>query len=264
MEKRIEDLNLEDDFLFSRVMSDEEICRIVLEKLLNISIKKIVLPEQQKTIDLLLDSKGVWLDIYVNDDVGTIYNCEMQRGKRGQLPKRSRYYQGNIDLDSISKGEPYTSLRRSYIIFICTFDPFTEGRHIYTFQNTCLESPGLLLGDEATKLFFNTKGTIDDIDEEMKEFLTYIENTTDTFAQQAKSSLVKKIHQRVIYVKQSKEMEAEYMTLLQRDRENIEQGERKMAALTELLLDQKRTDDLKRAIRDTAYREQLYKQFNIL
>ena len=31
MEKRIEDLNLEDDFLFSRVMSDEEICRIVLE-----------------------------------------------------------------------------------------------------------------------------------------------------------------------------------------------------------------------------------------
>lgn len=200
MEKRIEDLNLEDDFLFSRVMSDEEICRIVL--------------------------------------------------------------------DSISKGEPYTSLRRSYIIFICTFDPFTEGRHIYTFQNTCLESPGLLLGDEATKLFLNTKGTIDDIDEEMKEFLTYIENTTDIFAQQAKSSLVKKIHQRVIYVKQSKEMEAEYMTLLQRDRENIEQGieqgERKMAALTELLLDQKRTDDLKRAIRDTAYREQLYKQFNIL
>ena len=90
MEKRIEDLNLEDDFLFSRVMSDEEICRIVLEKLLNISIKKIVLPEQQKTIDLLLDSKGVRLDIYVNDDVGTIYNCEMQRGKRGQLPKRSR------------------------------------------------------------------------------------------------------------------------------------------------------------------------------
>ena len=97
----------------------------------------------------------------------------------------------------------------------------------------------------------------------MKELLTYIENTTDTFAQQAKSSLVKKIHQRVIDVKQSKEMEAEYMTLMQRDRENIEQGERRMAALTELLLDQKRTDDLKRAIKDEDYREQLYRHFNI-
>ena len=80
MEKRMEDLNLEDDFLFSRVMCDEEICRCVLEKILNISIRKIVLPEQQKTIDLLPDSKGVRLDIYVNDDIGTIYNCEMQRG----------------------------------------------------------------------------------------------------------------------------------------------------------------------------------------
>ena len=97
----------------------------------------------------------------------------------------------------------------------------------------------------------------------MKEFLTYIENTTDTFARQAKSPLVKKIHQRVTAVKQNKEMEAEYMTLMQRDRENIEQGERRMAALTELLLDQKRTDDLKRAIKDEDYREQLYRHFNI-
>lgn len=101
----------------------------------------------------------------------------------------------------------------------------------------------------------------------MKEFLAYIENTTDTFARQAKSPLVKKIHQRVTAVKQNKEMEAEYMTLMQRDRENIEQGieqgERRMAALTELLLDQKRTDDLKRAIKDEDYREQLYRHFNI-
>ena len=187
----------------------------------------------------------------------------MQGGKRAPLPRRSRYYQGNIDLAVFTKGDPYPRLRRSYIIFICTFDPFTEGRHIYTFQNTCLESPGLLLGDEATKLFLNTRGILDDVDDEMKEFLAYIENTTDTFARQAKSPLVKKIHQRVTAVKQNKEMEAEYMTLMQRDRENIEQGERRMAALTELLLDQKRTDDLKRAIKDEDYREQLYRHFNI-
>ena len=62
---------------------------------------------------------------------------------------------------------------------------------------------------------------------------------------------------------QSIMQKAEYMTLMQRDRENIEQGERRMAALTELLLDQKRTDDLKRAIKDEDYREQLYRHFNI-
>lgn len=31
----------------------------------------------------------------------------MQRGKHRNIPKRLRYYQGNIDLDLISKGEDY-------------------------------------------------------------------------------------------------------------------------------------------------------------
>lgn len=267
MEKRIEELNLEDDFLFAKVMCDEEICRQVLEKILNLSIKKIVLPTSQKTIDLLLESKGIRLDIYANDDRGTVYNCEMQRGKRRQLPKRSRYYQGNIDLDVITKGEPYENLKQTFIIFICTFDPFSEGRHIYTFKNTCQEIPSLLLGDEATKVFLNTRGTADDVDEEMKEFLAYIENTTDAFAGQAKSPLVKKIHEKVVSVKQSEEMEVEYMTLLQRDRENIEQGieqgEQRMVLLAKLLLGQDRAADLTRALNDNDYREQLYHEFGI-
>ena len=59
--KNIKDLNLEDDFLFAKVMSDNEICRRVLEQILNISIKKVESPITQKTIDLLLDGKGIRL-----------------------------------------------------------------------------------------------------------------------------------------------------------------------------------------------------------
>lgn len=51
-----------------------------------------------------------------------------------------------------------------------------------------------------------------------------MENTTDDFASQARSPLIKEIHKRVTEVKESKEMEVEYMTLLQRDRENLELG----------------------------------------
>ena len=40
---------------------------------------------------------------FVNDDKGTVYNVEMQRGKRASLPKRTRYYQGSIDLDFIPR-----------------------------------------------------------------------------------------------------------------------------------------------------------------
>lgn len=63
-----------------------------------------------------------------------------------------------------------------------------------------------------------------DVDEDMQEFLSYVENTTDAFAKQALSPLIQEIHRRVKEVKESKEMEVEYMTLLQRDRENIELG----------------------------------------
>lgn len=267
MGKKIEELNLEDDFLFAKVMSDQEICRKVLEKILDIPIKKIVLPNNQRTIDLLLESKGIRLDIYVNDDKGTVYNCEMQRGKRRELPKRSRYYQGSIDLDLIAAGEPYENLKNSFVIFICTFDPFKEGRHLYTFRNTCKENPNLLLTDGTTKVFLNTKGKIEDVDNEMKEFLSYIENSTDAFVSQAKSPLIKEIHKKVTEVKNSKELEAEYMTLLQRDRENIEigreQGEQQMAILTKLLIEANRFEDLKRATDDIEYRKKLFKEFKI-
>lgn len=226
-DKTIKELNLEDDFLFAKVMSDKEICRKVLEKILNVSIKEVILPTIQRTIDILFEGKGIRLDVYVNDDKGTVYNVEMQRGRKGELPKRSRYYQGSIDLDLISAGQPYTNLRKTFVIFICTFDPFKDGRHIYSFENICRENTSIVLGDETAKIFLNTKGTMNDVDEDMKEFLAYVENTTDTFARESKSPLIKEIHRKVAEVKQSKEMEVEYMTLLQRDRENIELGREK-------------------------------------
>lgn len=119
-QKKVEfkDLNLEDDFLFAKVMSDKDVCKEFLEKLLNIEITKIEIPENQKTIDLLLDSKGIRLDIYVKDQDDTVYNVEMQRGKHKNLPKRLRYYQGNIDLDLLSKGKNYNELAKSFIIFL--------------------------------------------------------------------------------------------------------------------------------------------------
>lgn len=224
--KTIQQLNLEDDFLFAKVMTDKEVCRKVLEQILGVSIRGVSIPTAQKTINMIYEGKGIRLDVYLNDNEGTVYNVEMERGKKKKalLPKRSRYYQGNIDLDIISIGDDYRKLKKAFVIFICTFDPFGEGRHIYTFENRCKENLSLTLGDETTKIFLNTRGTLQDVNTEMLEFLSYVENSTDAFAAQAASPLIREIHKRVTEVKQNKEMEVEYMTLLQRDRENIELG----------------------------------------
>lgn len=106
------------------------------------------------------------------------------------------------------------------------------------------------------------------VDSEMQEFLSYVENTTDDFAAQAKSPLIKEIHKRVVAVKESREMEVEYMTLLQRDRENIElgreEGSNRMASLIKRLLLENRTDDLKRALEDSDFRNTLFEEYDIL
>ena len=91
-------------------------------------------------------------------------------------------------------------------------------------HNICHEDHTITLGDETTKIFLNTRGKLDDVSAELKEFLTYVENTTDAYAACAENPLIREIHEKVKEVKQSKEMEVEYMTLLQRDRENIELG----------------------------------------
>ncbi|MDE5977229.1 MAG: Rpn family recombination-promoting nuclease/putative transposase [Turicibacter sp.] len=149
---------------------------------------------------------------------------EIQRGKYKNLAKRSRYYQGSIDLDCIQKGSDYLDLCKSFIIFICTFDLFEKGRHLYTFENRCIEDPTIKLNDETKKIFLNTKGFLDDVDDEMKEFLTYIENSTDNFVAHSKSELVHDLHYRVTQIKKDKRLEVEYMTLYERYKEEFENG----------------------------------------
>ncbi|WP_297422372.1 Rpn family recombination-promoting nuclease/putative transposase [Clostridium sp.] len=240
MNKTLKQLNLEDDFLFAKVMSDKGICKELLEKILEIEIEKVEMIEEQKTIDVLLESKGIRLDVYVKDENNTIYNVEMQRGKHKNLPRRLRYYQGSIDLDLISKGEDYRKLAKSYIIFICTFDLFDKGRHKYTFQNLCLEDNSIILNDEAEKIILNTKGIMKDLSEELLEFLEYVENSTDDTVKHSKGKLVKNIHKRVQEVKNDISVEVEFMTLLERDREKIEEGREagREEAIKQLILKQ--------------------------
>ena len=61
-----------------------------------------------------------------------------------------------------------------YIIFICPFDLFGQGRHIYTFENYCKEDKNILLGDDAVKIFLNADGKLDDVSKELRAFLDYV------------------------------------------------------------------------------------------
>ena len=129
--KKYEELDITDPFIFAKVMSEKELCKPLLENILNIKIRDIVYVDYEETIQMTVKSKGIRLDIYVEDDDNTVFNLEMQTTTYKELPKRSRYYQGIIDLNMIEKGESYDILKESYVIFICTFD-FLKKEEVFT------------------------------------------------------------------------------------------------------------------------------------
>ena len=66
--KEYDKLELKDDFMFGKVMQNENICKEFLEHLLGIKIESITYPERQKTLKITYDGKGVRLDLYVQDN----------------------------------------------------------------------------------------------------------------------------------------------------------------------------------------------------
>ena len=98
----------------------------------------------------------------------------MQTTGNSNLPKRTRYYQGMIDLNLIEKGADYSELKETFIIFVCLHDPFKTNECVYTFENKCNEVEGLRLDDESTKIFLNASGNKENLPEELRNFLDYL------------------------------------------------------------------------------------------
>ncbi|MCR5023823.1 MAG: Rpn family recombination-promoting nuclease/putative transposase [Lachnospiraceae bacterium] len=78
-------------------------CIELVEMITGRKIKSIIKPESQKSIRLTYDGKGVRFDVYFEDEENVIYDIEMQASKKYNLRKRSRYYQGMIDLNVLGK-----------------------------------------------------------------------------------------------------------------------------------------------------------------
>ena len=207
LEQKWQNATIRDNFIFSKTLEMyPDICQSLIEKILNIKIKKIHYPEREKVIENRTDSKGIRLDVYVEDNQNRSFDLEMQIADSDNISKRMRYYQGLIDGDKLKHGQHYRELGESYIIFICPFDKFKKGRHIYTFSERCDQDNELILGDGSFKIFLSTKGTIDDVSQELKNFLNYVDSGI------VSGSFVKELDNAVKDVKSNQKARLNFMT----------------------------------------------------
>ena len=193
-------------------------------KFLNIQIRSLQYQSFEKTIDLRLEGKSIRLDVFVEDNEGRVYDIEMQcsNSPRNDLAKRSRFYQSLIDGELLDKGKPYEELNPSYVIFICTFDPFHRGLPIYTFTHCCNEDNRVQLKDEETRMFLNSKGSENAADPDIAAFLRYVDGKA------AEGRFVESLDQEVHLVKSMDKVRREYMILSyeirRRQKEAAEEG----------------------------------------
>ena len=115
-------------------MENKKICTHLLEILLDVKIDHVENLTPEFTLESLADKCGVRLDVYLKDS-DRVFDVEMQTRIYGDEGLRARYYQSEIDMKMLDRREPYRNLKESYIIFLCTKDPFGKGLPVYTFEN---------------------------------------------------------------------------------------------------------------------------------
>ena len=213
MDKRsIQDLTIKDNFMFAAVMQDADNCRRFLEMTLGFSIEKVIV-DAEKSIIYHPEYRSVRLDVYAKDGCNTRYNVEMQVLSGSNLPKRSRYYHSQIDMELISAGTDYDLLPDTYVIFICDFDPFGEGRYRYTYDMVCKET-GKSLEDGVRTIFLNTRGSnVFEESEAMRNFLNYVKADLSESMGDFNDDYVRNLQKSVRNIKSDREMGERYMLL---------------------------------------------------
>ena len=209
--QRLKELTLKDNFMFGAVMMDENNCKGLLERVLEIPIARVEV-SREKSIVYHPEYKGIRLDVYAKDEKHTRYNVEMQVEKKPALGKRSRYYQSQMDMELLLTGEEYTELPDTYVIFICDFDPFGKEKYRYKFRMTCEESEDVEMADGRSILFLNTRGKNEsEVPKELVTFLKYMKEDLEGSEKEFHDPYVEQLQKFVREIKGSREMEERFM-----------------------------------------------------
>jgi len=104
----------------------------------------------------------------------------------------------------LDKGEHYSNLNDSYIIFLCLFDSIGKGKPVYSFENICLEDRQTLLQDGTKKIIINADAFGKAKDKDLSGFLEYVKTGKVT------TEFTGRIEKMVETVKSTEQARSEY------------------------------------------------------
>ena len=177
----LDGLNLSDRFLFDETMEGPEVYSATVSILLEQDTELLSRVETEKELRISPELRSIRLDVVGMDTDKEVYYTEMQKRDTKNLKKRSRYYQGQMDVSLLEPGcKDFNALPDACFILVAPFDIFGCGLYRYTFEGQCRERPELKIEDGALRIFINTHGTNkEEFSKEFLDFMDYINATTD-------------------------------------------------------------------------------------
>ena len=290
--KIIASLTLMDD-LFMQVVLEEQACtEYILQTILDKSSLKLKEQRLQKRLPNM-HGRALVLDCLCTDEKGLLYNIEVQNSSAGATPKRARYHAALMDTHTLKKGEKFSKLPESYVIFITDKDVLGEGEQLYQIERVIRKS-GNLFKDGSHIIYFNTARQDDNalgkLAKDFKEanpqeiqsdvlshrVASLKEGKLDREGEKKMNVLLEKYRKKAVEegiekglaqgMQQGLEkgLEQGLQQGLQKGLEKgLEKGQNRLALLVGQLLNAGRMDDLKRVSYDEAYREKLLKEFGL-
>ena len=268
---------LSNDVVFEFVMRDLELAKRVVEVALDIKVDH---DERHETQDVLSSSaygKRIRLDVYLEAD-DSCFDVEMQTARSKDLGLRLRAYQSLIDSSILANGDEFGKLKRSYIIFFCDFDPFSEELPLYTFEPMCAESRRPKLPTKQSWMLFNAKAWMREPRGDISSLLELIaegncgasggtELTYELEMAVARANAKKDVRENaMISMEKKRELEVLYECEERFDEGKAEGeaiGEAKMAYLASRMLDADRSEELAEAAKDIELRKRLMAEYRI-
>ena len=227
---------LENDHMFSSVMQKEDAAVKILQTIFpEHEIDRVEYldgfdsmdPVKEQTVQKFIQvnpaMKSIRLDLYFKNS-NKVYNIEMQRSNDEDIAHRARYYSSIIDANLIEQGTTYDKLLDSYVIFLCTTDPFKKGNYIYKFKSMCENEKDLCENNGRYNIYLNTKGTKGDISLDLEVLFEYINGGTSAIGKKTNNELVNLIDSYVVEFNKSDTWRKGYMTLELLMQDNYKSG----------------------------------------
>ena len=165
-------LTLFDDDLMSRVFDNNiEATELLLRIIFKRQIKVVKARGQEEIHSYDIDGRTIRLDIMAVDSDGKKIDIEVQTGEKGSEVKRARYHSSMLDSGMLKKGQDFSEIRDSYVIFIYKHDKFHEGLPVYHLSRF-VEETGKKVNDGSNIIYVNgTYAGDDDLGKLLADFM---------------------------------------------------------------------------------------------